>query len=130
MRGNEHILFVDDEEALVSLGRELFERLGYHVSGHTSSVSALAALRAAPQDFALVITDRTMPQIPGEALIRALRHIRPDIPVILCTGFSHPLTPEQVKSLGISAIIPKPVATRDWGLVIRRVLAQQHPPQT
>lgn len=123
--GNERILFVDDEDALVHLGKAILERLGYHVVVCTSSLEALDTFRGTPQDFDLVITDRTMPRMTGEALVRELRRIRPDIPIILCTGFSHVMTTEQVRLLGIDAFLLKPVMARDWGLVIRQVLTQR-----
>jgi CheY-like chemotaxis protein len=130
MGGNERILFVDDEDVLVHVGKALLEGLGYHVVVCASSLEALDTFRATPQDFDLVITDRTMPKITGEALIRELRQIRPDIPVILCTGFSQMMTAEQTQALEIDAMLLKPVAARDWGLVIREVLARRATPGT
>jgi len=91
-KGEGHILFVDDETALAKLAHAMLTRLGYDTEVYTSSRAALAAFQAAPQRFDLVITDQTMPRMTGEALTLALRHIRPDIPIILCTGFSH-ITP-------------------------------------
>jgi CheY-like chemotaxis protein len=126
--GHERILFVDDEGALVHLGKAILERQGYNVVVYTSSLEALDTFRATPQGFDLVITDRTMPKMTGEALIRELRHIRPDIPIILCTGFSHTMLAEQTRALGIDAILLKPVAARDWDRVIREVLARRAAP--
>jgi PAS domain S-box-containing protein len=128
--GNERILFVDDEDALVHVGKALLEGLGYHVVVCTSSLQALDTFRATPQDFDLVITDRTMPEITGEALIRELRQIRPDVPIVLCTGFSDMMTAEQTRALEIDAMLLKPVVARDWGLVIREVLARRATPST
>jgi signal transduction histidine kinase/ActR/RegA family two-component response regulator len=122
-RGHEHILFVDDEAMLVNLGQELLTRLGYTVAGHTSSVEALNAFRAAPHQFDLVITDQTMPTMTGEALVRALRDIRSDLPIVLCTGFSYAMTKDKAATLGIDAFLLKPLVAQDLGRTIRQVLA-------
>jgi CheY-like chemotaxis protein len=122
--GHEHILFVDDEAMLVNLGQELLTRLGYTVTGHTSSVEALNAFQAAPHQFDLVITDQTMPTMTGEALVRALRDIRSDLPVVLCTGFSYAMTKDKAATLGIDAFLLKPLVAQDLGRTIRQVLAQ------
>lgn len=124
-RGHERILFVDDEAVLVALGQEMLTRLGYAVAAYTSSTEALAAFCAAPHRFDLVITDQTMPKMTGEALTRALREIRPDLPIILCTGFSHTMTEDQAVALGIDAFLMKPLVARELGRVIRRILAQR-----
>ena len=121
---NTRILFVDDEAALVQVGRATLQRLGYQVFICTSSAAALETFRAAPHAFDLVITDRTMPTLTGEALIRELRQIRPDIPVILCTGFSNPVTPEQLRALEVDAFLLKPVTASEWARMIRQVLAR------
>jgi DNA-binding NtrC family response regulator len=92
---------------------------------HTSSVGALETFRMAPQRFDLVITDQTMPHLTGEALVRQIRKIRPDIPIILCTGFSYTMTMEKASALGIQAFLMKPLVTRDLALTVRRVLDQQ-----
>ncbi|MBW1796685.1 MAG: response regulator, partial [Deltaproteobacteria bacterium] len=100
-RGNERILFVDDEEPLVRMGQQMLERLGYHVTARTSSVEALEAFRAQPDRFDLVITDQTMPNMTGVELAKELMRIRPDIPIILITGFSEIVPPEKAKKMGI-----------------------------
>ena len=124
-QGHEHILFVDDEAMLVNLGQELLKRLGYTVTGHTNSVEALNAFRAAPHQFDLVITDQTMPTMTGEALVKALRDIRPDLPIVLCTGFSYAMTRDKAAALGIDAFLLKPLVAHDLGHTIRQVLAQR-----
>jgi CheY-like chemotaxis protein len=123
--GNERILFVDDEAALVHVGRATLQRLGYQVVVCTSSSEALETFRAAPHAVDLVITDRTMPMLPGEALVRELRQIRPDIPIILCTGFSHPVTSEQLRALRVDAFLLKPIMAHEWARVIRQVLGRR-----
>jgi PAS domain S-box-containing protein len=121
--GQESILFVEDEPALAHLGQEMLTHLGYDVVASTSSQEALDIFRITPQRFDLVITDQTMPQMTGETLSRELRRIRPDIPLILCTGFSHTLTADTALALGIDAFLMKPLTIRDLAAAIRRVLA-------
>jgi PAS domain S-box-containing protein len=120
--GQERILFVEDEAPLAELGRVMLTQLGYDVVACKSSREALDLFCAAPQHFDLVITDYTMPEFTGEALARELRRLRPDLPIILCTGFNQTLTPERAATLGINAFLMKPIAARDLGLTIRRVL--------
>jgi signal transduction histidine kinase/DNA-binding response OmpR family regulator len=123
--GHERILFVDDEAALVHVGRATLQRLGYQVVVCASSSEALETFRTAPGALDLVVTDRTMPVLTGEALVRELRQIRPDIPIILCTGFSHPVTPEQLRALRVDAFLMKPVMAHEWARVIRQVLERR-----
>ena len=122
--GQGRLLFVDDEPALVRLGYSVLTQLGYDVTAYTSSVEALAAFQAAPHHFDLVITDYTMPQMTGEALARALRSLRPDIPIILETGFSHTIDAERATALGINAFLLKPWTVRELARTIAQVLAQ------
>jgi CheY-like chemotaxis protein len=124
-RGRERILFVDDEPMLAHLGQGMLERLGYTVVACTSSTEALQAFRAAPQDFDLVITDQVMPAMSGAELARELRRIRPDILIILCTGFSHAITAEAARELGMNAFLMKPLGSRDLAQAVRQVLEPQ-----
>jgi CheY-like chemotaxis protein len=124
-KGEGRILFVDDETALADLAQAMLTRLGYDTEVYISSRAALAAFQAAPQRFDLVITDQTMPSMTGEALTLACRHIRPDIPIILCTGFSHVMTIEKAGLLGVDAFLMKPLVIHDLGLAIQRVLASR-----
>jgi PAS domain S-box-containing protein len=123
--GTERLLFVDDEEALSTLARETLIRLGYDVTVSTSSLDALAAFCATPQGFDLVITDQTMPAMTGETLVRELRRIRPDIPIILCTGYSPLIDAERAAVLGIDAFLPKPVESATLAHTIRQVMTQR-----
>ncbi len=120
--GKETILFVDDEETIVQLGKELLSPLGYTVEVHTSSQEALNVFRHNPERFDLVITDQTMPGLTGEGLSRELLRIRPELPIILCTGFSHIMNAEKAKALGIQAYLMKPLAIRDLAPIVRHVL--------
>jgi CheY-like chemotaxis protein len=121
-RGNERILFVDDEEELVNLGKEMLTGLGYQVIGRTSSLEALKLFRTLPDQFDLVITDMTMPNLTGVELAQELMLTRPDLPVILCTGFSETITPLKAKSLGVREFVMKPIALEQMALTIRRAL--------
>ncbi len=120
--GTERILFVDDEELLVDVGQKLLESLGYNVVATSSSNDALDIFRKEPESFDLVITDQTMPVISGYALATKLMEIRPDVPVILCTGFSETVSPEQAKAAGIREFVIKPVNRATIAEIIRRVL--------
>ena len=110
---------------MVRLSQEILERLGYEVVACCCSLEALQAFQEAPQRFDLVITDQTMPRMTGDMLAQALRRIRPDIPIILCTGFSYTINAEQAEALGIDAWLTKPWQTRDLAHTIQHVLARQ-----
>jgi len=120
--GTERILFVDDEPSLVDIGMRTLSSLGYDVTGVLSSVEAMNLFSAKPQSFDLVITDMTLPKMNGIALSRKIKKIRPDIPIILCSGVRESDTESQAKSLGIKAYITKPLTKRELVRVIREVL--------
>ena len=120
--GKGRILFVDDEEMLAHVGQKLLTHLGYDAVACTSSLDALETFRAAPQRFDLVITDQTMPAMTGVTLVAELRRIRPDIPIILCTGFSHLINAEKAQALGVDAFVMKPGVTQELAVTIQQVL--------
>jgi CheY-like chemotaxis protein len=120
--GNECILFVDDEKSIADLGKEMLERLGYRVLVRTSSVEALMAFRARPKDFDIVVTDKTMPNMTGFELAEQLKQIRPDIPIILCTGFSESAELRRAGDVGITEMIMKPLVMSDLAGTVREVL--------
>ncbi|UCH94329.1 MAG: PAS domain S-box protein [Candidatus Aminicenantes bacterium] len=120
--GNEHILFVDDEETLVELAQQMLESLGYTVTARTSAIEALEAFSSAPHRFALVITDQIMPNLTGLQLSGKLRQIRSDIPIILCTGFSESVKEETIKTHRINAFVLKPLLKKDIARAIRTIL--------
>ncbi len=122
--GNERILFVDDEEALIEVGQEMIEEFGYEVVCKTDPVEALAVFRAEPQKFDLVITDKSMPHMNGFEFVEKLLEIRPDTPAILCTGFSSTAELEKARAIGFRELIMKPVVMREMAVTIRRVLDQ------
>jgi len=121
-KGTERILIVDDEEPIVRMEKQMLERLGYHVTERTSSVEALEAFCNAPDKFDLVITDMTMPNMTGIQLAQKLLDIRPDIPIIVCTGFSTKVNDEKAKESGIRGFVMKPVVMSELGKKIREVL--------
>jgi PAS domain S-box-containing protein len=123
--GNEHILFIDDEPALVEIDKQMLERLGYEVTTRTSSMEALELFRTKPDQFDLVITDMTMPHMTGERLANELMNIRSDIPVIICTGYSELISEEKAKEMGIRAFVMKPLVIRDLAKTVRGVLEGQ-----
>jgi PAS domain S-box-containing protein len=120
--GTERILFVDDEPALVKIGKQMLESLGYKVTGRTSSVEALELFKAKADSFDLVITDMTMPNMTGDELARELIHVKPEIPVILCTGYSARINQQQAAAMGIRAFVSKPVPRMDIAKTIRNVI--------
>ncbi len=123
--GSERILFVDDEESMVYVGRYRLERLGYEVEAQTSPVQALKLFQAKPDQFDLVITDMAMPRMTGDMLVKKILKIRPDMPTILCTGFSEKIDEERSKELGISAYIEKPLDRSDLAKLVRKVLDEK-----
>ncbi|MCP5052782.1 MAG: response regulator [bacterium] len=123
--GSENILFVDDEKDLVDMGRQMLEKMGYSVTVRTSSIEVLEAFRQTPEKYDLVITDQTMPNMTGAQLTRELIKIRPDIPVILCTGFSETVNKENYKAIGVRAFVLKPIIKNEMAKIIRQVLGKK-----
>ncbi|MFQ6113749.1 MAG: ATP-binding protein, partial [bacterium] len=121
-KGKEHILVVDDEKQVTAMVRDMLEALGYDITAQTSGVEALEQFRAQPDKFDLVITDQTMPEMTGIELAEQVVHLRPDIPVILVTGFSKMVTEEKIKNRGIREYLKKPIDLNDLESVVRRVL--------
>jgi len=120
--GTERILLVDDEEPVALLEKQMLKRLGYTVSSCTSSLEALEVFRASPDAFDLVVTDMTMPKMTGNQLAKELIPIRPDIPIIICTGFSEHINKERAIAIGIKDFLMKPVVKSEMAEVVRRVL--------
>ena len=127
IRGSGRILFVDDEEALIEMARDLLESLGYEVTARQDSVEALEIFRANPDRFDLVITDQTMPKMTGMNLAQEVLRIRPNIPIILCTGFSSTVNARDAKSAGIKAFILKPLIRSKISETIQQVLLDTRP---
>ena len=123
--GRERILFVDDEAFYVELNQKVLGQLGYSVAAGQSSLSALERFMADPDYFDLVVTDQSMPKMTGLELAHRIHAIRPQIPIILCTGFSEAVNPGRVKPDGIARILYKPVRRKDLADAIRQVLDQE-----
>jgi PAS domain S-box-containing protein len=128
--GSGYILFLDDERVIVRWGKEMLERLGYVVEAYTASDKALEAIREAPYRFDLVITDQTMPHMTGEKFVEELQQFRPDMPIILCTGFSYTMDAEKAQTMGIAAFCMKPLVAHDLVDTIQRVMAQSTTSET
>ncbi|ACH38718.1 sensor histidine kinase response regulator, PAS domain-containing [Citrifermentans bemidjiense Bem] len=121
LHGSERILFVDDEESLTVLGKGILDALGYSVVTTNSSRRALEMFRADPAIFDLVITDLTMPGLAGKALAKEIHALRPDLPIILCTGYTESFD-EKDREYGIRACLMKPYTSKMLGQTIRMVL--------
>jgi CheY-like chemotaxis protein len=124
-KGTERILLVDDEDPIVRMEKQMLERLGYKVTARTSSIETLEAFRAAPDKLDLVITDMTMPNMTGVQLAKKLLEIRPDIPIIICTGFSEKISEDKAKAMGIRGYVMKPVVKSELAKKIREVLDEK-----
>jgi len=123
--GNERILFVDDESALVNIGRQMLERLGYEVVTSTNAQEALNLFREEPDRFDLVITDMTMPGITGDELAGEILRVKPSVPIILCTGFSERMSEKQARDMGIRGFLMKPLLQRPMAEAIRQALDER-----
>jgi CheY-like chemotaxis protein len=119
--GTERILFVDDEEAIVEWGQGVLTRLGYTVSASRSSREALETFKK-DGAFDLVITDQTMPGMTGLLLAAELLKIRPDLPIILCTGYSDGVSRETAQGVGIKEFLMKPLSKEQIAGTIHKVL--------
>ena len=120
--GSEHVLFVDDEEALVEMGEDILAELGYEVTSRMNGREALALFRLDPSRFDLVMTDQTMPGMTGIDLAGEILAIRADMPIIMCTGFSHLVDADKATAAGIKAFAMKPLTKREIAKTIRKVL--------
>jgi CheY-like chemotaxis protein len=120
--GNEHILIVDDEQRITTVLIKILSGLGYEVTAFTDSSAALAAFAADPVRFDLVLSDQTMPDITGEELAKKVLDIRPDIPVVLMTGYSQVLSREVAQRIGVREYLMKPVTKHNLATAIRQVL--------
>ncbi|WP_419657602.1 two component system sensor histidine kinase, hybrid [Desulfosarcina variabilis str. Montpellier] len=120
--GIERILLVDDEETVANLEKQMLERMGYKVTSRLHSVEALEAFRARPSLFDLIITDMSMPNIPGDKLAKKIKSIRSDVPIIICTGFSQRIREENFKQMGIEGLLMKPIVKSELAKTVRKVL--------
>ena len=116
------VMIVDDERPLVSLAEETLANLGYEPIGFSSSMAALEAFRDAPQRFDAVLTDETMPELVGTELARQIRLLRPDIPIVLMSGYSGAQLHERARAVGIQELLRKPLQSKDIAESLGRVL--------
>ena len=119
---DETILFVDDEKSVVIMAKQLLEELGYRVITASTAHDAMEQFNANPSQFDLVITDMAMPNMSGVKLSQKLKAIRPDIQIIICTGYSTLIDEERAKKLGLAAFVMKPIILEEIAKTIRRVL--------
>ncbi|MDA3897914.1 MAG: response regulator [Desulfobacteraceae bacterium] len=120
--GTERILIVDDESSIVAVTQKILERLGYSVTITTESFLALEKIRSAPEKFDLVISDQTMPGLTGVDLSKEILKIRPDMPIIICTGYSSVISEENFLTIGIKKYLKKPISTKRLAMSIRQVI--------
>jgi CheY-like chemotaxis protein len=123
-KGSGKILFVDDDEAPLQVGTRMLNHLGYETVASASALKALELFSAAPGEFSAVLTDLTMPQMTGLELAEAVTRIRPDIPVILCTGYDPQLDARFAREKGIRECIAKPYGLSELGNVLARALSR------
>ncbi|THB75650.1 MAG: response regulator [Desulfobacteraceae bacterium] len=122
LRGTEKILLVDDEHAVAAMQEQILKRIGYTVFTFTSSVEALEAFQNAADEFDVVITDMTMPEMTGDMLARKILELRSDIPIIICTGFSEKIDQIIAEEIGIKGFLMKPVVSDELAQLVRKVI--------
>lgn len=120
--GTERVLLVDDEVSIAKLVGQMLSRLGYQVRSETNSRDALNIFKSNPKSFDLVISDMTMPDMTGDRLSKEILSIKPDTPIIICTGFSERINKEQAELLGVKGFLMKPVVKSDMAKIVRKVL--------
>ena len=116
------ILVIDDEATLVKLMAEMLAIMGYDTVSSTSSIEGLRIFKKAPNDFSLVITDLSMPELPGDMLVKEMVSIRKSLPVILCTGFNESISETQARRMGINELLTKPVNMKILSRAINKAL--------
>lgn len=121
-QGKEHVLFIDDEELVLSLYTDMLEQLGYSVTATTNASEALSMFKKAPSSFDLVLTDLTMPHLPGDILTQKILHHRPDMPIIIYTGYSSRFSQEHAQALGARKYLMKPLVFEQLAQALREVL--------
>ncbi len=127
--GRERVLVVDDEHAVAAFLSNALARFGYRTSTFTSAEAALQHLADGREAYDMVLTDMTMPRMSGEDLLREVRRLRPQLPVVLCTGYSASMTPERAYQLGAAGYLSKPLSVNELALQVRRILDGSRTPQ-
>jgi DNA-binding NtrC family response regulator len=126
--GSERILLVDDDRSLLDATHTILVRAGYHVVDFSDPEQALASFRRAPERWDLVLTDRSMPRLSGEELAWSILQVRPDIPIIMATGFSDEADEQRARQIGIKEFVFKPIVGNDLLLAIRRTFTKSERP--
>ncbi|MCF8125635.1 MAG: response regulator, partial [Desulfotignum sp.] len=121
-QGTEHILVVDDDIMLLDVAKRSLNSLGYQVTIETGSLDAIKKFKSHPEEYDLVITDMTMPEMNGDEMAMEIKAVRPDIPLVICTGFSAEISEEIARQKGFSAFLMKPLQLRELALVVRKIL--------
>jgi PAS domain S-box-containing protein len=121
-RGTERVLFIDDEETLAAYGKQALEHLGYHVTAKTDNLEALELFRRNPDQFDLIFCDVTMPNLTVDEVVQELLRSRPDIPIILYTGYSESISTSRVRGMGVKAFLKKPLTMKSLAEAVRGVL--------
>ena len=124
----QHILFLDDEQALVNLGARILERHGFRVTGHTSADEALAAIQRNPGGFDLVVTDYHMPRVSGVHLAREIGTLYPDLPVMLASGLVTDALKAEAAAAGVRHLLDKPYSAIDLCALVHRALQRPDSP--
>ena len=122
--GSGRILFIDDDKTLAHMGQQMLETLGYTATAMTDSIKALSFFKAQPDAFDLIITDYTMPGMIGTELVQCMRELRPDIPVVLYTGYNEMITSEKAEALGIQEFLYKPLSMTMLAEAVKRAVAK------
>jgi PAS domain S-box-containing protein len=128
-RGSGRILVLDDEEAQVYSVRGVLEKLGYEVEAFTDGRHALERIRSDPEAFDLVITDQTMPRLSGLQVAAEMFRVRPELPIILCTGFSEVADAKAAYAAGIREFLMKPYSVREMAEAVKRTVAPLKDPR-
>ncbi|HKJ63879.1 MAG TPA: response regulator [Desulfopila sp.] len=123
--GTGTILLIDDEPEVLRVMAIRLERMGHRVVSTTDSREALQMIRKDPEEYDLVLTDQAMPQISGDQLAQKIIALRPDMPLILCTGFSYSIDEHEARRMGFEALLAKPILGADLTAVVSRCLLQR-----
>ncbi|HQI02761.1 MAG TPA: response regulator, partial [Deltaproteobacteria bacterium] len=126
IQGKERILLVDDEEFILSSLQRTLRQSGYRVTALKNGMEALIVFNEKSDEFDLVITDLTMPGMTGLELSSKLQDVRPEVPIILCTGYNDVISRQEAKSYGIKELVLKPTGTGELRKVVRRILENCH----
>jgi CheY-like chemotaxis protein len=123
--GSEHVMVVDDEQMVAKMVQRQLENLGYRVTSFTDPQHAFEHFSKDPSQFSVIMTDMTMPKMNGILLAKEIISLRPDIPIVLCTGFSELVNEEKAQAIGIRAFLMKPLVRKTIADTVRKVLDQE-----